>query len=56
MHFHADSDIRGGVTGSFKPFSVAFKANLADIENREKTLKELAGMATMEGVKGINTH
>jgi hypothetical protein len=38
-----------------KPFSMTFKPYLNEVENKEKALRELAGMATMEGVKGTVT-
>ncbi|PVF92910.1 hypothetical protein CPB86DRAFT_145103 [Serendipita vermifera] len=47
------SSTTGRMANSFKPFSIAFRAHLEQIENKEKRLKELAGMATMEGVKDI---
>jgi hypothetical protein len=39
-----------------KPFSVTFQPYLKDIEVKERTLKELATMATMENVKGECTN
>jgi hypothetical protein len=38
-----------------KPFSMTFKPYLNEIENKEKVLRELASMTTMEGVKGTIT-
>jgi hypothetical protein len=40
------------MASSLKPASVAFQPHLNAIEKKESTLKELATMATMEGVKG----
>jgi hypothetical protein len=47
--------ITGRFTNPLKPFSVSFQPHLNQIENKEKTLKQLATMATMEGVKGRYT-
>jgi hypothetical protein len=47
--------ITGRFTNTLKPFSVTFQPLLNQIENKEKTLKQLATMATMEGVKGEHT-
>jgi hypothetical protein len=45
----------GRLTNTIKPFSVSFQPLLNQIENKEKVLKQLATMATMEGVKGEHT-
>jgi hypothetical protein len=42
----------GRFTNTIKPFSVSFQPLLNQIETKEKTLKKLATMATMEGVRG----
>jgi hypothetical protein len=47
--------ITGRFTNTLKPFSETFQPLLNQIENKEKTLKQLATMATMEGVKGRHT-
>jgi hypothetical protein len=44
--------ITGRFTNTLKPFSVSFQPLLTQIENKEKALKKLATMATMEGVRG----
>jgi hypothetical protein len=44
--------IIGRFTNTLKPFSVTFQPLLNQIENKEKILKKLATMATMEGVRG----
>lgn len=50
---HFTQSTIGRVTSSIKPFSTIFQLHLTAIENKERTLKELAGMATMEGVKDL---
>jgi hypothetical protein len=52
---YADGNIHieGRINKPLRPFSVGFKAYLAEIENKEKTLRELANMATMDGIKGL---
>jgi hypothetical protein len=45
----------GRFTNTIKPFSISFQPLLNQIENKEKALKQLATMATMEGVKGEHT-
>jgi hypothetical protein len=42
----------GRFTNTIKPFSISFQPLLNQIENKEKALKKLATMATMEGVRG----
>ncbi|PVF93058.1 hypothetical protein CPB86DRAFT_819102 [Serendipita vermifera] len=43
----------GRINKSMKPFSITFQPHLKEIERKEMTLRELANMATMEGVKDI---
>ncbi|PVF93060.1 hypothetical protein CPB86DRAFT_790504 [Serendipita vermifera] len=43
----------GRINKSMKPFSMTFQPHLKEMENKEKTLRKLANMATMEGVKDI---
>ncbi|CAG8772684.1 16347_t:CDS:2, partial [Acaulospora colombiana] len=44
----------GRFANPFKPFSESFRLHLTKIENKEKILKQLATMATMESVKVFN--
>ncbi|PVF92909.1 hypothetical protein CPB86DRAFT_877537 [Serendipita vermifera] len=43
----------GRINKSMKPFSITFQPHLKAIESKETTLRELASMATMEGIKDI---
>ncbi|CAG8639813.1 11711_t:CDS:10, partial [Acaulospora colombiana] len=46
------SSTTGKIKHSLKPTSSSFRPHLAQIEDKEKKLKRLATMATMDGVKG----
>ncbi|PVF92064.1 hypothetical protein CPB86DRAFT_878135 [Serendipita vermifera] len=41
------------ITNSLRPFPKTFLSYLVQLENKEKALKELATMATMDGIKGM---
>jgi hypothetical protein len=52
MCFNTDYRVSARINKSLKPFSLTFQPYLNEIEVKERTLKELASMATMENVKG----